>query len=216
MTMTLNLHLSIDLAINLLAAGTYFGAASLLWKNMDLMHAASKIKSLGFQLWLLAMLLHGGGLLPLLSSGAGLDLAFFKSASLIALIISLLLFINCLRQSLEVLAFFILPVTALLVLLAYFSTTQHIISGAVHMGVQAHIILSLLAYSLLSFGALQSLVLAWQDRQLRRNPSHFFMNRLPSLEAMESFLLTLITSGFILLTLGIFAGFHIYLSLIHI
>lgn len=203
--MTLKLYLEGNLALSLIAAGAYFGAASLLWKGMG-QTASQNTKTWALCLWGLALIIHAVTLFSLLYSSRGLDMAFLKSASLVAWIIALFLLLSCLRHRLEILAFFILPATAVLLLSAYFSATRHFVADSNSLGVQVHIVLSLLAYSLLSFGAFQALALAWHDHQLRKNPSHFLIARLPSLEAMEAFLFILINSGFILLSAGIVSG----------
>lgn len=74
---------------------------------------------------------------------------------------------------------------------------------------RAHILLSLVAYSLLSLAAVQACVLAWQDRAVRphggRHPPRMLAN-LPALEAMEESLFLLIAFGFALLTLALLSG----------
>ena len=204
--MTLSLHLGPTFALSMIAAGAYFGTASLLWKNLAVAYTDKKTTEWRSYLWVFAMAVHGMALFHLLYTSQGLDMAFFKSASLVSLIMVFFLFLSCRRNPLEILASVILPLTAVLLLIAYFSTNQHIIPIATRTGVQVHIVLSLLAYSLLSFAALQAVVLAWQDHQLRKNPSHFLIACLPPLDAMEAFLLTLINSGFVLLSAGIITG----------
>ena len=72
---------------------------------------------------------------------------------------------------------------------------------------RAHILLSLIAYSLLTLAAVQACMLAWQDRALRPHPHlpHGFSN-LPPLETMEQMLFQLIALGFGLLTLALLSG----------
>ena len=203
--MAFNVNLEASVALSLIAAGAYFGAASMLWKKISLRRGQRGFGEWSNPLWVFAMTLHAIALFSLLHSNQGLDMAFFKSASLLTLIIAFFLYLSCLRNPLEILAFIILPITALLLLIASFSGNQRIVNAS-GPGVQAHIVLSLLAYSLLSIAALQALMLAWQGQQLRHNPSHFLIAHLPPLEAMESFLFTLINSGFILLSASLLSG----------
>jgi len=74
--------------------------------------------------------------------------------------------------------------------------------------IEGHILLSLLAYSLLSIAALQALLLHWQDRALRRHKRGLLM-ALPALQTMESMLFELIAVGFVLLCLAIGTGFFV-------
>lgn len=71
---------------------------------------------------------------------------------------------------------------------------------------QGHILLSLLAYSVLSIAALQALLVFAQDRALRRHRRGILM-ALPSLQTMENMLFELIGIGMVLLTLAIGTGF---------
>lgn len=73
-------------------------------------------------------------------------------------------------------------------------------------GLRAHIVLSLVAYSLLTLAAVQACVLAWQDRALRRAHGAPALARLPALETMEEMLFQLIGFGFALLTLALLSG----------
>ena len=74
-------------------------------------------------------------------------------------------------------------------------------------GTEWHILTSLAAYSLLTLAALQAIILAIQERQLRRQ-HHFWilLQKLPPLQSMEITLFRLIFIGFILLTIGLSTG----------
>lgn len=68
-----------------------------------------------------------------------------------------------------------------------------------------HIMASLLGYSVLMAAAIQALFVALLNRHLHRK-QHGFINSLPPLQSMESFLFHMIGLGFALLTLGLIAG----------
>jgi ABC-type uncharacterized transport system permease subunit len=75
-----------------------------------------------------------------------------------------------------------------------------------------HLLLAILAYSLLTIAAMQALLMATMDRRLHgdvlgeRTPMARFLDRLPPLLAMETVLFRLITAGFVLLTLTLASG----------
>lgn len=73
-------------------------------------------------------------------------------------------------------------------------------------GAESHILLSILAYSILTIAAAQAILIAIQDRQLRHH-KRGLMNALPPLQTMESLLFSLIWTGFALLSLAILSGF---------
>ncbi len=71
----------------------------------------------------------------------------------------------------------------------------------------AHIVISILAYSLLSIAVVQSLVLWVQESRLRhRHPAHL-LRAIPPMETMETLMFEMIQVGFVLLTLTLISGF---------
>lgn len=71
---------------------------------------------------------------------------------------------------------------------------------------QTHIILSLLAYGLLTLGALIALVMAIQHRLLHEHRPNGLAATLPPLQQMEAMLFRLMAGGFFVLTLAIISG----------
>lgn len=69
-----------------------------------------------------------------------------------------------------------------------------------------HILLSLTAYSLFTLAALQAVVLAVQEQQLRQRHLAGIMRKLPPLQSMENSLFQLILAGFVFLTIGLLTG----------
>jgi len=74
-------------------------------------------------------------------------------------------------------------------------------------GVQLHIFYSILAYSILSISALQSIFLAIQDYQLHHKHPGWALQMLPPLQVMETLLVQMIGIGVILLTASLISGF---------
>lgn len=70
-----------------------------------------------------------------------------------------------------------------------------------------HILLSVVAYSLLMMAACQSILLAVQDRQLKHKQLTGVTRILPSIEMMEYLLFTMLWLGLALLTAAIGSGF---------
>ncbi len=71
----------------------------------------------------------------------------------------------------------------------------------------AHIVIAIVAYSLVAIGAVFALALWALDRRLRRHQPLGFMTSLPSVEALEAAMFQAIAAGFALLTLTLFSGF---------
>ena len=74
-------------------------------------------------------------------------------------------------------------------------------------GLRAHVLVSMLAYSLLALASVQAVLLAIQDHHLHNRHPGGFIRALPPLQTMESLLFEMIGAGFVLLTLSLLSGF---------
>jgi len=155
---------------------------------------------------LLAMALHTWVLYQTLFSTAGLNLGFFNAASLIAWVLVSLLLIAVSSKPIDSLAVVILPLAALSLLFAALFPSQRIISDT-SLGVKAHIVTSLVGYSVLTMSAFQAVLLALQDYQLQHKHPGRIMRVLPPLQVMEELLLQMLSAGFVLLSIGLITGF---------
>lgn len=153
-----------------------------------------------------ALLLHGAVLYQLIFTDSGLNMGFYNALSLVSWVIALLVVLTTLTKPTENLAMVILPATALALLLEYLFPTERIVAGTGSFGLDIHIILSIAAYSLLSIAALQAVVLAIQEHQLRARHPARVMRILPPMQTMEELLVQLLWTGFFLLSLGLSTG----------
>jgi ABC-type uncharacterized transport system permease subunit len=71
----------------------------------------------------------------------------------------------------------------------------------------AHILTSIIAFSLLNIAALQAILLAIQDQQLKRHPPKCFIQSLPPLQTMEALLFQMLGAGIVFLTISLISGF---------
>lgn len=154
---------------------------------------------------LLAAVVHAGVLYQDVITAAGLNLGLFNAASLIAWVLVVILLAALPSKPVDSLAVVLLPLAALCLALAAFFPSQRILHG-VPIGVQVHIITSLLAYSVLAMSALQAIFLAIQDYQLQHKHPGRIMRLLPPMQVMEELLLQMIGVGFVLLSLGLVSG----------
>lgn len=158
--------------------------------------------SLGF----IAVILHSSVLLPDLQTTNGLDLSFFNASSLIALLTATLLLLVALRKPVENLGVALLPLAAISILLTLLYPSQHIVEQGLSWQIETHILLSVLAYSILGLAAFQSLLLAMQNHQLHNRRPGGFIRLLPPLQTMETLLFQMIGTGFVLLSLSLLTG----------
>ncbi len=154
-----------------------------------------------------ALILHGLVLYQFIHTTGGLNLGFFNALSLVAWMILLFVLVGAIRNPLENLTIVLYPVAAVSLLLQIFLPSELIVPTTTPAGLEAHILLSICAYSLLGVAALQALVLAVQERQLHHKHPGTIMRALPPLAVMESLLFQIITIGFFLLSLALATGF---------
>jgi len=155
---------------------------------------------------LLAVALHALLLQQGLFVAEGLDLGINNIISLTGWLVALLVLVSALGAPLENLGLLILPLAALALLAPLLPQGTPVVVTNPDGGLQLHILLSILSYSLLALAAAQALLLAIQDRHLRNRHPGGFIRALPPLETMELLLFRLIASGALALTLALASG----------
>ncbi|MEX2353213.1 MAG: cytochrome c biogenesis protein CcsA [Gammaproteobacteria bacterium] len=153
-----------------------------------------------------ALVLHGIVLYQLIFTAVGLNMGFYNALSLVSWAVALLAVLTSLVKSVQNLVMVILPMTALALLLEIIFPSERIVSGTANFGMDIHIILSISAYSLLTIAAIQAVVLAIQEHQLRAHHPVRVMRILPPMQTMEELLVQLLWAGFFLLSLGLATG----------
>ncbi len=194
-------------AVSIAAIILYLAAASRLAVALFYTpHGGQNAKIQTISVGMLAIILHGAVLYHIVVTGSGLNLGFFNALSLVAWMVALALLGAAIAKPLENLAIILLPLAALSIVLEMRFPTTHILPDSAPMGLRIHVLLSVLAYSLLTIGAFQALLLALQDRQLRKKRPIRIMHALPPLETMETLLFQIIGIGFFLLSLSLMSG----------
>jgi len=154
----------------------------------------------------IALVLHGAALSLQLLATPSFSLDFFRAASLITVAVIALILLALIRLPVENLLLLLFPLGALSVLLAQFAPFGTQAEIAPEPGIVAHILLSILAYGLLTIAMLQSLLLLFQDHQLKhKHPSGLIQN-FPPLQTMESLLFGFLWAGWLLLSLSLLSG----------
>lgn len=137
----------------------------------------------------------------------GVNLGFFNALSLLGWIVAILLILMSYLRAIEGLGVIVLPFSAITVVLNIMFSGQRTIASAEQWPLELHIVLSLLAYALLTLATVQALLLTVQDYRLRHHSPGGFVRNMPPLMVMESLLFQLIGAGFVLLSLGLLTGF---------
>jgi len=154
-----------------------------------------------------AIILHGLILYKHLLGNSGLQFGFFDAASSVAMVISLLVLLISIKRRTEILAVVLLPVSAITLLIQSVSPSSYMLPYSAPDGLKIHVLISIIAYSLLALAACMSIVLSLQNRMLHNHHPGGWMKKLPPLQVMEKLLFDSITAGFIGLTLALLTGF---------
>lgn len=180
-------------------------AAAVHFRRLAADRKSSKILLLS--LWGGALLLHGIVLYQRMLTPDGINLAFFNALSTVSLLVAATVWLTASTRPVENLAFVVLPIAAIFLTLDQIMPTHLVIAASADSALQIHILISLVAYSLLTVAALQAVVLAVQDAQLHNHRPGGAIRLLPPLQWMEYLLFRFIAAGFVLLTLALVTGF---------
>jgi len=99
---------------------------------------------------------------------------------------------------------FPLSVVSLLLTLALDRDTVSTLNSSVSL--TGHILISILAFSIITIATIQGLLYIYQERQLKNRAAPAMLMALPPLQTMEQLLFRLISLGFVCLTLTLFSG----------
>lgn len=159
---------------------------------------------------ILAIALHAATIKLQMFNADMLILGFYKASSLIFCAIALISLTSVAKKHpIENLLLVFLPLTMISLLLAQFMqlNNEKVIQGH---GLISHIILSIIAYSLITVAALQAVMLGIQERLLRKHQFTGIFSYFPPLQTMEKLLFNMISIGFVLLSAAIISGFFFF------
>lgn len=154
----------------------------------------------------LAALAHGAALQETVFAASGIDYGFFNAMAMAALLVVALVLVTQLSKPGDKLGLVAYPTAAILLGLKLLvpATPHHLHETSPSM--QAHILTSLLSFSLLNIAAAQALLLAAQEWQLRHKHPLPVLRALPPLQGMERLLFQLISGGLALLSVSLLTG----------
>ncbi|MGH8496682.1 MAG: cytochrome C assembly family protein [Gammaproteobacteria bacterium] len=153
----------------------------------------------------LGIVLHGWLLASAVAGGAGLELGITNVLSLTSWLIAVIALLAALRGRLRGLSAFLLPCAAIGAAVTGFGP-QRDVSVTTRWVLDAHILLSVTAYSLFTIAAALAVLMALQQRRLHAGRPPGWISMLPPVEAMERVLFVTIGVGFGLLSLSLFSG----------
>ena len=156
------------------------------------------------------MLLQAAALNRLIIQPEGLNLGLFAALALILWLISIQILLSCIYRRIESLGIIVFPISGLTGIIASLHLSDHLISTS-NSAIQGHIMISVVAYSLITLGVCQAGLLAYQDRSIRQHHPGGFIRFLPPLHDMETLLFQFLGFGFFCLSASLLTGF-VYLE----
>lgn len=191
---------------NFLAIVLYLAAAAGLLARLLRGEAASgALRATLLGIALLAVLIHAGLLFGAASADSGINLSLVGAASLVAWIVACLYLIGAIGRPIDNLGVIVMPLAAAAVLGDWFHPTQTPIALSSR-AAAIHIVVALVAYSLLLLATVQSVMLLVQENKLRHKHPGGFLRALPSMQTMEEVMFQMIALGFLLLTVTLVSG----------
>ncbi len=136
----------------------------------------------------------------------GVNFYFYNALYIAAYSICLILYLASLFKHVEHLGLIVLPITLVCIVLNLLFLKPGTHLNLDH-GIQAHIITSITAFSILALAAVQSILLFFQDRLLKTHSSTGMLRAVPSLHESETLLFQTISLGVVILTIALVSGF---------
>lgn len=173
-----------------------------------LIHDKPIHKGVSLGLLVVGMLAHAALLYPHVVTLYGLNFNLFNTISLISLFFLFFYVIFSLYRPIVSLGILAAPTALVGMIIGYIGRAPYRPITDISVGLETHILLSLAAYCVLLMAALQALFLRLQIRELKHKTIHrFWVNKLPSLQSMESLLFDMLLVGFVLLSIALGIGF---------
>ena len=156
---------------------------------------------------LAALVIHMINVLQIVDTQAGFDFSFFKIATLFSWAIVLIVVISSIKLPLQNLFLALFPLAIVSILCSSFLPSESAPLTNISAGVALHIVLGILAFSVITIAAAQALAVAWLSRELKHHHYNSVLQHLPPLQTLEALLFDFITAGFLMLVAVIVTGF---------
>jgi len=185
------------------AVGFYLWAAYRQWLGLSGRAAINRSQVLISTM--IGALLHFGFIGYSTLGQQQINFEVFEVGSLTSWVIVLLLLFSSWRKPIDNLFIGLLPMASVILLIAAIND-DYIPLADLSYGLAWHILLSILAYSVLTIAAVQSILLYLQDNALKKRQTKGFIQSLPPLQLMDRLLFEMIWLGMILLTASYIIG----------
>jgi ABC-type uncharacterized transport system permease subunit len=150
----------------------------------------------------IAALIHGILLWGTLLDESGIHIGLAVSLSLAGWLSAILVIASSISKPMESLGMIIFPLSLIGLWLPAWLPPPHLLAH----GIGLHVILSLIAFTLIGLAAAQALLLRIQEKRLRDRQWQGLLGALPPLALMEKTLFEWLFAGFVLLSFALITG----------
>ena len=185
-------------AVILYVLGTLFQVRTLRGQKNN----RSLVLSIGFA----ALAAHLLNVYGSIFTEAGYNFGFFRVATLFCWTIVGLVLVSSLRKPLENLFIVLFPMAILGIGAGLLFTDSYVPHDTYPTGVAIHIVLAIVATSVITISAVQAILLSFENHQLKDRHTMRFLNHMPALQTMETLLFEIVWTGLALLTAVIVTG----------
>jgi ABC-type uncharacterized transport system permease subunit len=155
----------------------------------------------------IALVIHMVNVLQIVATGSGYDFSFFKIATLFSWVMVLIVVISSIKLPLQNLFLVLFPLAIVSILCSVFLPSESAPVTDINAGVALHILLGILAFSVITIAAVQAVLVAWLSRELKQHHFNSVLRHLPPLQTLEVLLFDFIKAGFLMLVGVIVSGF---------
>jgi len=152
-----------------------------------------------------AFVFHSLAVYLVLHQPEGIHLGFLAMGSLVSWLVVAIVLLSSIRQAIDNLFIGVFPIAIGAVLLSGV-VPEESIARNYDAGLIIHILLSVLAYSILTLAVLQAVLVSRQHSALKHHHTRGLVSSLPPLQTMERLLFEMIWSGEMLLTAALISG----------
>jgi ABC-type uncharacterized transport system permease subunit len=202
---------SLSAVLGLTAAAAYLAGALVQARSfLNNSEVDSEVRApLLMALCIMGVVAHGIANYLTINTDTGFNLGIYTSASLVSWIMLVFVLITNLRLPVQNMLIVILPLAILgiFALLSGRGDAATIPMTSFDNPLIWHILISVVAYSILFMAACQSLLLGFLENRLRTRRTIRLLKVLPPLQTMEALLFNLLWTGIVALTLAIGSGF---------
>ena len=184
----------------------YIGASALLIKAIVTSESTSATPPRSYLVACLAVIFHLIYLREISFPDLALNLSLSSMAVLVSGLVTLIFVAAGLVMPIRRLGVIVFPITITCLIFSELWPSPKQLLGSDSVWLASHIVVSLLAYSLITIATIQALIYWYQDRQIKAKKEAKLLNVMPPLQTMDSLWFRLTLLGFGFLTLALASG----------